>query len=434
MKDFIDKKGEFWFETDEEYKFCGKLIEKTNSFFLKTDINKNIIIPEKYVTIVGRIGNNPITLYKCSLTNNPLKKVFLVRYVFENYNNETKLNFNTINIKFHNLEEWIEKDSFDTTFENNSHIITPMKKKIPYKYRNGNVNFILAYSTTIKSNSFTIKNKYHIQLEFNSPQNFDEILKNINSLKNFLTLSMYNPTNIKNIRCQTKSSSKLNEINVYSKLLDYTPTEFSRYNSLLYFSDIELKHDIFERWFNTYDKYKPLFDIYFTNFPNNITIEYQFLSYTQALEAYMRKNELFKDYFIESKEYEIVKNELKEYVNNSIMSNDQKESWKNGKIEFGNEVSLRKRLKDLIKYLDKFDITKKITNGNNKKFIDDVVELRNYYTHYGHDNKPDIYHVISLTFNLKLLLELCILNELNFDKEFIDYTLNRVYERKSIII
>ena len=148
----------------------------------------------------------------------------------------------------------------------------------------------------------------------------------------------------------------------------------------------------------------------------------------------MRKNELFKDYFIESKEYEIVKNELKEYVNNSIMSNDQKESWKNGKIEFGNEVSLRKRLKDLIKYLDKFDITKKITNGNNKKFIDDVVELRNYYTHYGHDNKPDIYHVISLTFNLKLLLELCILNELNFDKEFIDYTLNRVYERKSIII
>ena len=132
-----------------------------------------------------------------------------------------------------------------------------------------------------------------------------------------------------------------------------------------------------------------------------------------------------------SEKYEIVKNELNEYVKNSIMDSGQKDSWEN-KIKYGNEVSLRRRLKDLIRYLSDFNITQKIINDNRDEFIDNVVGLRNYYTHYSKDDNPDIYNVIDLSFNLKLLIELCILNELNFDKEFIDYTLNRIYERKPL--
>lgn len=117
MKYFINKKGEFWFENDEENKFCGKIIDKTNSFYLKTDLNKSFNIPKEHLTIVGKIGNTSITLYKCSLTNNNFEKIFLVRYIFENYNNESKLNFNNINVQYHNLENWIEKDSFDVNYE-----------------------------------------------------------------------------------------------------------------------------------------------------------------------------------------------------------------------------------------------------------------------------------------------------------------------------
>lgn len=433
MRYFINKNGEFWFENDEENKFCGKIIEKTNSFYLETDLDKSFNIPKEYLTIVGKIGNTPITLYKCSLTNNPGKKIFLVRYIFENYNNETELNFNNIIVQYHNLENWIEKDSFDVTYENNAPTISPTKKEISYTYGKGNIKFILDYSTSKKFNSFTIEKKYYIKLEYEMLQDFNQILKNIKSLKHFLTLAMYNQTNFKNISCYINSSNKRNKINIYSKLFDYTPTEFTRFYSLLYFSDIESKGDIFERWFNIYDKYKPLFDIYFTNFSENITIEYQFLSYTQALEAYMRKNKTFKDNFMDPEEYENIKSELNEYVKNSEMDDDHKQSWES-RITYGNEVSLRKRLKDLIRYLKEFDITQKITNGDMQGFNDNVVYFRNYYTHHGHDNNPNINKVIGLTFDLKLLIELCILNELNFDKEFIDYTLNRIYEKKPIII
>ena len=43
MRYFINKNGEFWFENDEENKFCGKIIEKTNSFYLETDLDKSFI-------------------------------------------------------------------------------------------------------------------------------------------------------------------------------------------------------------------------------------------------------------------------------------------------------------------------------------------------------------------------------------------------------
>ena len=57
MKYFIDKQGEFWFENDEENKFCGKITEETNTFLLKTDMTKNSNIPQEHFNIIGKIGN-----------------------------------------------------------------------------------------------------------------------------------------------------------------------------------------------------------------------------------------------------------------------------------------------------------------------------------------------------------------------------------------
>ena len=50
MKYFIDKQGEFWFENDEENKFCGRITEETNTFLLKTDMTKNFNIPQEHLT------------------------------------------------------------------------------------------------------------------------------------------------------------------------------------------------------------------------------------------------------------------------------------------------------------------------------------------------------------------------------------------------
>ena len=51
-----------------------------------------------------------------------------------------------------------------------------------------------------------------------------------------------------------------------------------------------------------------------------------------------------------------------------------------------------------------------------------MIDNRNYYTHYDEnsDFKKDIEKLITLNFKLKLLIELCILNELDFNDEFIE--------------
>lgn len=41
----------------------------------------------------------------------------------------------------------------------------------------------------------------------------------------------------------------------------------------------------------------------------------------------MRKNEKFKDYYMDFEEYETIKSELNEHVKNSSMGEDHKNSW-----------------------------------------------------------------------------------------------------------
>lgn len=88
-------------------------------------------------------------------------------------------------------------------------------------------------------------------------------------------------------------------------------------------------------------------------------------------------------------------------------------------------------MKDLIAYLKDYDIIREITSEKPNKFIEDVINNRNYYDENS-DFKKDIGKLITLNFKLKLLIELCILNELDFNDEFIESKLKIKYQRRSV--
>jgi hypothetical protein len=81
------------------------------------------------------------------------------------------------------------------------------------------------------------------------------------------------------------------------------------------------------------------------------------------------------------------------------------------KIKYGNEYSLRKRLKQLI---DKYPVVSTFIH-NRKQFVDDVVKTRNYMTHYDEHLKGeaktswDLYELLT---QLRHLLEVCLLSEI----------------------
>ena len=120
-------------------------------------------------------------------------------------------------------------------------------------------------------------------------------------------------------------------------------------------------------------------------------------------------------------EYEDIKNQIIDFIQELIKNEDHKNSLGN-KIKFGNEISLRKRLKELINDLKDYEIINKIIDRKKDKFIGEVVDTRNYYTHYDDSSnfKKDNEKLHILNFKLKILIELIILKELGFYEEFID--------------
>lgn len=437
MHSIINKQGEFWFKNDEKNIFSGKIIKEKDSYILQTNIPGTFNEwPKHDNIIIGKINNIPVTIYECYLQENYPQLNFLVQYIFKNYSYETELSFNNIIIKFNNLEEWIGNESFEYDTKNHCKIIKSKFNEISFKQNDNTINFLLGYGENFDRNSYSVANKYSIQIKYQEQQEFKNILNDINLIKKFLTFAMYSPTEIKSIKCDiSKTEEEINYTNVYSKYFNKNVDEIIYYDVLINFNDIKNKPDIIEKWFEVYKKYNPLFDIYFTNFSTDSTLEYEFLSYTQALESYMRKNEKFKDYYMDFEEYETIKNELNNYIKDLGMNEDHENSWES-RIKYGNEVSLRKRLKDLLAYLNDYEIIKTIAGEKPKKFIDEVTDNRNYYTHYDEnsDFKKDINKLFILNFKIKLLIELCILKELGFDDKFIEHKLKIKYQRRPIAL
>ncbi|MEE0025251.1 HEPN domain-containing protein [Methanobrevibacter sp.] len=430
MDNLLNTKGTLWFEDDENNKFNGIILEKNKQYILKTDIeskfhkqyhNKKIII--------GNINETEVTIH-INQSIFPFKLLsFSIDYLLKNYHNETNLNFKEINIKFLNLEEWIGIKTFKTEYENNVHMITTHDEDITFNLQKFNMTFNLKSKITESLDSFCIKPNYSIKIKYGRETNIKQILKDITLIKKFLIFLMYNNTEIKRITCNIDNENyQLNEIEIHSKLFNTDVDKLNRHDILIHIEEIKNKPYIFEKWFEINKKYKPLFDIYFMNFLTTPYLEYQFLSNTQALEAYLRKNEQYEDNYMSITEYENIKKEFSKFIEKLDISKDHKESLKS-RIRYGNEISLRKRLKELINELNEYKIINKLINGNKNKLIVDIVDARNYFTHYDKSSnyKKNNEKLLKLNYKLKILMELCILKELGFENEFIDTKLEIKY-------
>lgn len=112
---------------------------------------------------------------------------------------------------------------------------------------------------------------------------------------------------------------------------------------------------------------------------------------------------------------------------------DFRESLKS-KLKYGNEFSLRKRLKEIFSKYQEI-LNEFIENKN--AFIEKVVNTRNYQTHHDEDLRKRAAKgegLYRLTQKLKKLLEICLLIELGFSREQIKglFSRNRRYQHESI--
>jgi len=329
------------------------------------------------------------------------------------------------------LDEWVNISGFDIKhLKEEKEVIIKYKLPEPFK---ADISDELKISINIRAavplpsfvqKEATIKQKTEIKVETSEDKPFEDYRKIMYHIQNFLTLGitkLVHPLAIKGITEVNKEmindKTLYPPVEIFYRLSDIlkAPKTLPPFDMLFTFKDISGRFESFLRnWFEKLDLLEPIYDLYFGTLYNpRMYLEHRFLSLIQAIESFHQR--IYGGEYLSDENYKKVYDTLVNAIPNGVKI-DFKESLEN-KLKYGNEFSLRKRLKEIF---DKYQEILNVFIENKNTFIEKVVDTRNYQTYHDEDLKErsasgkKLYH---LTQKLKILLEICLLTELGFSSE-----------------
>ena len=272
-----------------------------------------------------------------------------------------------------------------------------------------------------------ITQKAYFKLVSEDAQELNEFLSIADKIVNLLcftineTVSLDSMSATSNARRQNPAdgTTQLAEIDIYDPNVFYYSKDqpkIDRDRMLFSFSDIQDgAEEMINKWIESYEDYKDAFDLYFlAQLKPQLSLEVKFLTLAQGLEFYHRRMSS-DDAPVEMGE---VKLKYKELVQDLIEQYPDAEDkkWLEGKLEHLNDVTLGKRIKELINPF-------KEILGNSKergKLAYKIAVTRNYLTHRNPDLEPgaakgEDLHVLCL--KMELLFELHFLKLTGFTPE-----------------
>lgn len=338
-------------------------------------------------------------------------------FVGAHFQKAENIKFKKLSIRYQYLNQWTRILVLGPPSIDNKKI------KIPYRQLGSIVADIEDYSVKVEKGwkalfhigkEYTIEEESYINLEFPDAKSFDECLTIINYIQNFLTLGVGEPVHPITIKGQTEEQERAvteifyDDIGVSKALI---PRKM-----LFTLQDIRNNfEDFLRKWIEISKKLKLVHDLFFRTFYNpHMSLENTFLDLVKALEVYHRCAHPPGKY-INEKDYKKIHQKLVNAIPKNVDRN-LKQRLKDY-LTYGNEFSLRKRLKELFR---EYQLETFIENK--KDFIDKVVNIRNYYTHY--DEKKEGVAIIDelpqLIKNLKICIRVCLLQKLGFTPEEIE--------------
>ncbi len=399
--------------------------------------------------ILGISSNGKeITLYKCfeirSNVSFPglLTSSFYADVVFvgAHFQKNEDIRFKEMSIYYLYLDEWVNISGFKIQLEFDEKEML-IKYESPASIQAGIdkdykifIGFGVTYPTlSIVQKEVNIKQRTYIRIEPSVEKSLDEYWNIMGYIQNFLSLGIMEPVYPLIIRGITEVNKKMidgrpcnRSVEIYYRLpeISKAPKTLLPHDMLFTFKDISDRFEVFlKNWFEKANTLRPVYDLYFgTLYNSRMYLQHQFLSLIQAIEAYHRRK--FEGKYLSDGDYEPIYEEFKKLINKLNIESSFKEALKS-KLKYGNEYSLRKRLKDLFeKYKEVVDDLIK----DKDVFINKVVDTRNYLTHYDKNLRKKtvdgelLYYV---TQQLKIVVEICLLSELGFNCEEIKNLLAR---------
>lgn len=379
-----------------------------------------------------------ITLHQChkvfsNYKENTYHSSFKVNYIFvgHHFENEADIQFKRISVQYSYLEEWVNKP-LSLTFNEK---LVKKPESIPLT-KMGDYKIFIDFDRSRPISSFrefTIKQNAYMEIEtFKSGKHWVSYRNIIRDIQNFLNLAI--PKTVYPLKIEGKlKKDRIKSVRIGGKIIEHpiknpnidiyithlkipTLREEVSINDIL-FSYEDVKFNIkftLLNWLVNSSLFRSIYNNYFsTLYKDDLYIENHFLNVITAIEAHHRS----KTSNIEIDEYS-----HKKRVESVIEGTpDIYKDWVSKKLRYSNEPILRDRLNEILEpYSDVFNGKKRINS-----FIYKVITNRNSLVHQDTDRNINYEELIYTTIILKIVFELCLLEDLGFEKEYIKKLINK---------
>lgn len=388
--------------------------------------------------IIGFIENDGlVTLDDCFYTKKSLptsslsKSRILVNKAFIGVALETDepIVFNSFSFSIDCLDEWVGISGIkvDHNWENKTAKISyEHPKEIQVTLDNGmTLEICFAYSIpgfpTQKEAKIT--QRIYLRLASTEPIDLNEFIIISFKMTNFICFAIGEIVTIKDVSAtSSKILKKIDNndtyplpIKIYYQSIPYSEKEPKvDWNDMLFtYGIIENNFQyVINKWIDSYDLLSPAFSLYFsTKAGAQKYLDGKFLALAQGLETYHRR--ISNEKLMDQQDFEI----LKSIVLKSCPS--EHIDWLNGRLMHGNEISLNKRLTRIIEPFKKH----LGTNKERSKLLRNIVNTRNYLTHYSKSlekqsaKREELYY---LCLKMEAIFNLHFLNVIGFTTDEID--------------
>ena len=251
------------------------------------------------------------------------------------------------------------------------------------------------------------------EIDFPEEKNIGDTLRSLSILDyflSFITDTIIHPLEIKG-NTKENNLERENGINIYYEPSFLGTTEIKENPGI---SIILPKIDTFlKNWFTEVNNLLPVYDLYFRILDSSHSFSsYDYFIIISALESYHRR--MYNGEWIEKEKYDKFIDELSKNIPQDV-NLDFIEKWKD-RIKYAYEYSLRDRVKEL---LEKYSEIFGEIILDEKKFINCVVETRNFFAHLS-EKRNHVCEGIKLYWlfiAVKILIEVCFLDEIGKYKE-----------------
>jgi len=403
-------------------------------------------LPELDIILGCSHQGEDITLYKCFMSFYEFNIFGFDRLTFSahfgfigaHFSRSSEIKFKKISVRYRYLDEWLGVSVFDSTHKHDECLIEvndKLQESIEINLLEDiKIQFQIKLLTIYPSQKeVCIKKEALFTLEFPEEKDFEDLYRYINIFQNLLSLLISETTYPIKIYGYSEKLAYIFGDKKYYKPIEIIyklpPFMLKKEEKTIYPFEmlcpyLSIKENIttiFNNWLEKAEVLEPVHDLYFGVIYNgDLYLRFQFLSLVMALEVYHRR--MIRNEDISREKHE---KRIRRILDN--IPNEQDRKWLQEKLKYSNEPSLRKRLRDIYKKLKGIEFIKSII-PNEKKFIDKVVNTRNYLVHYDLSLKDKALRgekLYWLTQKLRVMVEMCLLKELGLSDE----TINNIYEQ-----